>query len=90
MTEIIHIILHAIKDNLTVLPFLFVTYCIMEYLEKLLAKRSEGGLWRSGKIGPLWGGFLGLVPQCGLSAAAASFYAGGVITLGTMLAIFLS
>lgn len=85
-----HIILHALEDNISVLPFLFVTYCIMEYLEKLVSERSEAAVRYSGKMGPLWGGLLGLIPQCGLSAAAASFYSGGVITLGTMLAIFLS
>ena len=88
MEQIIHIILHAIKDNLLVLPFLFVTYCIMEYLEQLVSGKSSEAM--TGKIGPLWGSLLGLIPQCGFSAAAASFYAGGVITLGTMMAIFLS
>lgn len=88
MEKIIHVVLHAIKDNLLVLPFLFITYCIMEYLEKLVSGKSNSAM--SGKMGPLWGGILGLIPQCGFSAAAASFYAGGVITLGTMVAIFLS
>lgn len=85
-----HIVIHALKDNVGLLPFLFITYCIMEYLEKLLSGKSEGAMRYSGKLGPLWGGVLGLLPQCGFSAAAASFYSGGVITLGTMLAIFLS
>ncbi len=85
-----HSILHAIKDNISILPFLFLTYCIMEYLEQRIAEKTEGALRYSGKMGPLWGGILGVIPQCGFSAAAASFYSGGVITLGTMLAIFLS
>lgn len=85
-----HIVLHALKDNIGILPFLFVTYCIMEYLESLMEETSEGAVRYSGKIGPLWGGLLGIIPQCGFSAAAASFYSGGVITMGTMLAIFLS
>ena len=85
-----HILIHALEDNIGILPFLFVTYCIMEYLEKLMEERSEGAVKYSGRMGPLWGGILGIIPQCGFSAAAASFYSGGVITLGTMLAIFLS
>ncbi len=85
-----HTVIHALKDNIGILPFLFLTYCVMEYLEKLLSEKSEGAVRFSGKMGPLWGGILGLIPQCGFSAAAASFYSGGVITLGTMLAIFLS
>lgn len=85
-----HIIIHALKDNISVFPFLFATYCIMEYLEKLLEEKAEGAVQYAGKMGPLWGGILGIIPQCGFSAAAASFYSGGVITLGTMLAIFWS
>ena len=85
-----HIIMHALEDNVLILPFLFITYCIMEYLEHLVSEKSEGAVQYFGKAGPLWGGILGMVPQCGFSAAAASFYSGGVITMGTLLAIFLS
>lgn len=85
-----HIVVHAIEDNISIIPFLFVTYCIMEYMERFMAEKSEGAVRYSGKMGPLLGGILGVIPQCGFSAAAASFYSGGVITLGTLLAIFLS
>ena len=85
-----HIFVHAIEDNLGMLPFLFVTYCIMEYMEHTMAQKTEGAVKYSGKMGPLFGGILGIIPQCGFSAAASSFYSGGVITLGTLLAIFLS
>ena len=85
-----HIFVHAIEDNLKIIPFLFATYCIMEYMEHAVAERTEGAVKYSGKMGPLFGGILGVIPQCGFSAAAASFYSGGVITLGTLLAIFLS
>ncbi len=85
-----HVFVHAVEDNLKIIPFLFVTYCIMEYMEEKMAERSEDAIKYSGKTGPLFGGLLGIIPQCGFSAAAASFYSGGVITLGTLLAIFLS
>lgn len=85
-----HVFLHALKDNLGILPFLFVTYCIMEAMEHAMSEKTEQGVKKAGKMGPLFGGMVGLVPQCGFSAAAASFYSGGVITLGTLLAIFLS
>lgn len=62
----------------------------MEYMEEKMAEKSEDAIKYSGKVGPLFGGLLGIIPQCGFSAAAASFYSGGVITLGTLLAIFLS
>ncbi len=85
-----HVIVHAIEDNIRIIPFLFATYCIMECMEHAVAKKAEHIVKYSGKVGPFIGGTLGIIPQCGFSAAAASFYAGGVITLGTLLAIFLS
>lgn len=85
-----HVVIHAIEDNLRMIPFLFVTYCIMESMEHAVASKTEGAVKCSGKLGPFFGGILGILPQCGFSAAAASFYSGGVITLGTLLAIFLS
>lgn len=85
-----HVFIHAIEDNIRIIPFLFVTYCIMESMEHAVSAKTEGAVKYSGKMGPLFGGILGVIPQCGFSAAAASFYSGGVITLGTLLAIFLS
>lgn len=85
-----HAVLHALEDNIKILPFLFVTYCIMEAMEHAMSAKTENVVKRAGKLGPLFGGIAGIIPQCGFSAAAASFYSGGVITLGTLLAIFLS
>ena len=85
-----HVFIHAWKDNVKIIPFLFLTYCIMESMEHAMSERTEGMVKKSGNLGPLFGGILGIVPQCGFSAAAASFYSGGVITLGTLIAIFLS
>lgn len=80
----------TLLDGLKLLPFLFVTYLLMEYIEHKAGKRAERFIQRSGKLGPVVGSILGVVPQCGFSAAAASFYAGRIITLGTLFAIFLS
>lgn len=72
------------------LPFLFLTYLGMEYLENRAGQKAVTMLSRTGKMGPLAGAILGVVPQCGFSAAAANLYAGGIITVGTMVAVFLS
>lgn len=77
-------------DILKLMPFLFLAYLLMEYLEHKTSKKIKGIVEKSGKVGPLWGSILGIVPQCGFSAAAADLYAGRVITLGTLIAIFLS
>ena len=90
MEIILDIILDALIDSLKILPFLFVTYLIMEYLEHKAEDFSANIVERPEHFGPLWGGLLGAVPQCGFSAAASNLYAGRVITLGTLIAIYLS
>ena len=83
-------LLDTIKDTLRLVPFLFLTYLAMEWLERKTEDQSVELLSRIGKFGHLAGAGIGLIPQCGFSAAAASLYSGGVITAGTLLAVFLS
>ena len=94
MSEVLHeaghILLHGCLDTLKLLPFLFLTYLLMELLEHKAGERVEKIVKKSGRVGPLWGAVLGLIPQCGFSAAAAGLYAGGVISVGTLLAVFLA
>lgn len=84
------ILLDAVIDTVKLIPFLFVTYLLMEWLEHKTSPRTRGIIKSSGKFGPLFGGLLGALPQCGFSAAASSLYSGKVITIGTLTAIFLS
>ena len=86
----LHIIEHTLLDSLPILPFLFLSYLLMEWLEHKAGERTARVLKRSGKVGPLLGGLLGVVPQCGFSASAAGLYAGRVISAGTLLAVYLS
>lgn len=86
----IEIIKETLIDALKILPFLFVTYLIMESLEHKTGNKTKQLVKKSGKLGPLFGSILGIFPQCGFSAVAASLYAGRVITLGTLIAVFLS
>ena len=87
---IIHAFKHAGKDMLTIFPFLFVTYLFMEYIEHKMSAKARHRIETSGKMGPLVGSLLGAFPQCGFSAAASSLYAGRVITVGTLMAVYLS
>jgi len=84
------IILDTLLDSVKLLPFLFLTYLCMELLEHHTNDKTSRIVEKAGKSGPVWGGLLGVIPQCGFSTAAASLYSGGVITVGTLLAIFLS
>ena len=86
----IHVIEHTLLEGIKLLPFLFITYLIMEYLEHKTGEKTKSIIKKSGKLGPLLGGFLGIFPQCGFSAAASNLYAGRIITVGTLIAIFLS
>jgi len=91
MLEIIlDALLDAAMDTAKLIPFLFLTYLLMEYLESRTEEKSADLLAGVGRLGPLIGGGLGAVPQCGFSAAASSLYAGGVISIGTLLSVFLS
>ncbi len=90
MELFIDVLKEAALDTVKLLPFLFLTYLLMEYLEEKAQEHTIELVRRTGRLGPLVGGVAGILPQCGFSAAASSLYAGGVVTLGTLLAIFLS
>lgn len=84
------VILEAAIDSIKILPFLFIAYLIMEYLEHKTSKKTKNIVKKSGKFGPVLGSIVGIFPQCGFSAAASNLYAGRIISLGTLIAIFLS
>ena len=84
------VILDTLKDFGIVLPFLFLSYLFMEWLESRAGAGSRRLLSGAGRLSPVVGGLLGAIPQCGFSAAAAGLYAGRVLSLGTLYAVFLS
>ncbi|MBO5338157.1 MAG: arsenic efflux protein [Clostridia bacterium] len=77
-------------DTLKILPLLFIAYLLMELLEKKASAKMENTLGKIGKAGPVVGSLLGCVPQCGFSGASANLYTAGIITEGTLIAVFLS
>lgn len=84
------IILDSIIDSVKLIPFLFLTYLVMEYLEHKAGDRMQAAIRGAGRSGPVIGGVLGIFPQCGFSTAASNLYAGRIITMGTLIAVFLS
>lgn len=84
------VILDTLLDSIKMLPFLFLSYLIIEFIEHKSSKKIEKALKNSGKFGPAIGGLLGTFPQCGFSVTAATLYASRVITLGTLIAVFLT
>jgi hypothetical protein len=87
------ILAEAAIDSLRVLPFLFLAFLFMEYLEHKAGNKFSALLRKTGDTkvaGPFFGSLLGCVPQCGFSAAAASLFSGRVISAGTLIAVFLA
>ncbi len=90
MNLFLEILADATKDTLVLVPFLFVTYLVLESLEHAAGARVAAVVRKAGAAGPIVGGILGVLPQCGFSAMGATLFAGRVVTLGTLLAVFLS
>lgn len=84
------VLLDVLKDGVKLLPFLFISYLIIELIEHKSSRKMEETLKKSGVLGPIIGSALGLIPQCGFSVTASNLYAGRVITIGTLIAVFLS
>ncbi len=87
MTEVFW---HGILDTLDLIPLLFITYLFMEYIEHKAKSRAEDFIRSSGCFAPVVGGLAGSLPQCGFSAVAANLYSGGLMSLGTLVAVFLA
>lgn len=88
---LLHAVEHTVKDTLPLLPFLYLCYLFLEFLERRVV--SASGLLarlKTTRLGPLFGGLLGMLPQCGVSAAASGLYAGHILSLGSLFAVFLS
>ena len=83
-------ILDGIIDTLKLLPFLLITFLVLEFIEHKFTKKNQKILSKSKKFGPLVGGILGAFPQCGFSSMAANLFSARVITMGTLIAVFLS
>ena len=86
----LEVIEETLLDSIKLIPFLFIAYLIMEYIEHKTSQKSRETIKKSGKFGPLIGSFLGIFPQCGFSVVATNFYAGRVITLGTLISVYLT
>lgn len=84
------IIADTLKDSVRLLPFLFLTYLLMEFLEHRAGEAGRRRIGAARRSGPVWGALFGILPQCGFSAAVSGLYAGRVVTAGTLLAVYLS
>ena len=84
------VIFHGLIDTLPLIPFLFLTYLLMEFIEHSSSEKAVGFLKKAGPFGPLLGSGAGLIPQCGFSSVASNLYCTRIITVGTLISVFLS
>lgn len=84
------VVLDTLIDSVKLIPFLLITYLIMEYIEHKTSNKVKSAIQKSGRCGPLIGGLLGIIPQCGFSVAATNLYATRIINLGTLMAVYLA
>ena len=89
METILHILEHSIADTWTMIPLLYAAYLLIEYFERKDSK-DDAVFWNLQKYGPFFGALIGLLPQCGFSVLAAMLFCQRNITLGTMIAVFIS
>ena len=83
-------LLDGLMDTIKLLPYLFVTFLVLEFMEHKMSKKSQKILEKNQKFGPILGGLLGALPQCGFGTMCASLFSSKVITMGTVIAVFLS
>ncbi len=90
MEHFIEILLHTLADTAKMLPFLFGVYLLIEFLEHKASSKLPDVLRKMGPFGPIGGAALGCLPQCGFSVAASNLYSGRLISLGTLLAVYIA
>lgn len=90
MHEFLHILEHSLLDSIKLLPFLFIAFFIIELIEHKLSEKSKKVISKSGKYGPILGSLLGLIPQCGFSVVATNLYITRILSLGTLISVYLS
>lgn len=83
-------ILDGVIDTLKLFPYLLITFILLEFIEHKLSKKNQKILSKNKKFGPILGGLLGAIPQCGFSSMASNLFSSKVITMGTLIAVFLS
>lgn len=88
--DFIHILEHSLLHTISLLPFLLLVYLLIELIAHKFSNKHKILIVKSGKVGPLFGGLFGLIPQCGFGVMATNLYASRIITLGTLIAIFLT
>ena len=84
------VIVHGLIDPLPLSPFLVLTYLLREFIEHSSSDKTVRFLKKAGPLGPLIGAGSGMIPQCGFSSVASNLFCTKIISMGTLIAVFLS
>ena len=84
------IVIDTLIDGVKLIPFLFIAFLIIELIEHKLSNRNKDLITKTGKFGPMFGSILGMFPQCGFSVLATNLYVTRIVSLGTLISIYLS
>lgn len=84
------ILIETLLDTLKLIPFLFIAFILIEFIEHKLSKKNKKVLTKTKKYGSIVGSLLGVIPQCGFSVMATNLYITRIISLGTLISIYLS
>ena len=84
------IIIDTLIDGIKLIPFLFVAFLIIELIEHKISNKNKHLISKTGKLGPLFGSLLGIFPQCGFSVLTTNLYVTRIVSLGTLISVYLS
>ena len=84
------IIMDTLIDGIKLIPFLFVAFLIIELIEHKISNKNKHLISKTGKLGPLFGSLLGIFPQCGFSVLTTNLYVTRIVSLGTLISVYLS
>ena len=84
------IIIDTLIDGLKLIPFLFIAFLIIELIEHKLSNKNKELISKTGRFGPLFGSILGIFPQCGFSVLTTNLYVTRIVSLGTLISVYLS
>ena len=90
MSAVWEICKDVLIDGARMIPFLLFAFLLIELVEKYTGEKRDRILMKGNKAGPIIGALFGCIPQCGFSVVAANLYAERLVSVGTLLAVFMS
>lgn len=85
----VEILKDSIVDTIKVFPLIFIIFFTVDFFMRK-ANKDNRLVERFENLDVIGGSLFGIIPQCGISVAFARMYASGYITIGLLIAVFIS